>query len=174
MENGACTKGRVTQYPMLKVVIIQDEFSRLSKCDATVSWVAHTREVSALANKMPCDCQDNKELKSKGVLAVISAYRKVLQSAIMRISDRTLSWEHPLRFVILSNKMNQTLFLLADGFSRLKPYCCSKNGHGEFEGWKEARGTKEKNRTTDSSLPGWPLMIPSAQKKIKKIKKFVA
>ncbi len=47
------TKGRVTQYPMVKPVIIHEEFLKLSKRDATVSCVAHTRDVSAKARRIP-------------------------------------------------------------------------------------------------------------------------
>lgn len=37
LQNSIQTKGKVTQYPMVKLVITHDEFSRLLKCDATVS-----------------------------------------------------------------------------------------------------------------------------------------
>lgn len=47
------TIGSVTKYPIVKLVIIHEEFCRLSKLEAIVSCVAHTRDVSAYANRMP-------------------------------------------------------------------------------------------------------------------------
>jgi hypothetical protein len=104
-----------------------------------------------LGNRIPCGCQESKKLKLKG-LTTTSAYQKVLQSAIMRISDWILSLKNPLCLVNPNNERNLTPCVLAVGFSHLDPWCRSLTGKESLKGEEKAGGKKGKSQTTKSRL----------------------
>lgn len=75
------TIGSVTKYPIVKLVIIHEEFCRASNRDAIVSCVAQTSDVSAYASKMP-STNINHHVQNLSPQKI--TYQEVLQTATVQ------------------------------------------------------------------------------------------